>query len=382
VLHDFTSDPRRLVRVLSRHLGIQSPELDASDTTVPEYIKTGDPIFDAETEAFLKKTTELVSGEYIRRRIEATTGALEVIANHLSGVRGRKNLVWVSSGFPIDFNAGFGLETGTADVSRAVRAINDANVAVYPVDARGLAGAFVNPAARVQVANTLATVNPAIETMQTLAEETGGWAFFNTNAIGEAIRRAVDDSRLSYVLGYYPSHGRWDGRFQEVKVKVRRSGLQVRHRKGYLALPVKTAQNLTTRDQAILDAIRSPLEATGIGLTAHITVEPLSNEAAFNIKVDPGSVTLDKQEDLWVGAIDVTISQLSPDGRIFHYIDTTVDLSFNDQKRDQLMREGFALIYHTGLRTRDEDRLAIVVRDIPTQSTGSVVLRASEIPNR
>jgi hypothetical protein len=46
------------------------------------------------------------------------------------------------------------------------------------------------------------------------------------------------------------------------------------------------------------------------------------------------------------------------------------------------MREGFALIYHTGLRTRDEDRLAIVVRDIPTQSTGSVVLRASEIPNR
>ena len=59
-----------------------------------------------------------------------------------------------------------------------------------------------------------------------------------------------------------------------------------------------------------------------------------------------------------------------------------MNLSFNDEKRDQLMREGFALTYHAGLRTRDEDRLAIVVRDIPTQSTGSVVLRASEIPNR
>jgi len=57
-------------------------------------------------------------------------------------------------------------------------------------------------------------------TSQVIAEQTGGRAFFNTNDLGGAIKRAAEDTNLTYVLGYYPENVRWDGRFRDIKVGV------------------------------------------------------------------------------------------------------------------------------------------------------------------
>jgi VWFA-related protein len=78
---------------------------------------------------------------------------------------------------------------------------------------------------------------PNIDTMHLLANDTSGRAFYNTNDIGGSVRQTIDDARVTYVLSYYPSHDKWDGRFREIKVTVGRSGVEVRHRKGYLAVP-------------------------------------------------------------------------------------------------------------------------------------------------
>ena len=100
VLHDFTSDASRLIAVLNRYLGNTSVELARSEEKAPDFARTGIASLDADTEAWLNRTQEMVSETYLRRRAQLTTDALEGIANHLAGVPGRKNLVWVSAAFP------------------------------------------------------------------------------------------------------------------------------------------------------------------------------------------------------------------------------------------------------------------------------------------
>jgi VWFA-related protein len=85
-----------------------------------------------------------------------------------------------------------------------------------------------------------ATISPNQDTMRAIAELTGGRVYLNTNAIGESIRRAIDDSRVSYVLGYRSSRPDNDNKFRNITVKVSRGGVELRHRKGYLALTAPT----------------------------------------------------------------------------------------------------------------------------------------------
>jgi hypothetical protein len=369
------------MRVLARYLGTTSTELAASDATVPDFARTGNAAEDAATEAWLQHAMQAVSNQYLRRRAELTGDALEALANHLAAIRGRKNLIWVSGGFPLVINEPLSApQAQTRAISRATRAINNANVAVYPVDARGLIGAFTStPESRTPVFATLGNTRPNIDTMQTIAESTGGRAFFNTNAIGDAVRRAIDDSRVSYVLGYYPSLAKWDSRFQEIDVKVNRSGLDVRHRKGYLALPPLPRESANGRSDALGDAMRSPLEATGIGLSARIDRrDGQSDDATLVVQVDAGSLTWEKRGEMWEGMIDLFIAQTLPDGRSVKSLDTTVDLSATDEKHAQMLKEGFSLTKQVALRS-DAYRLHVVVRDVPTRTTGSLIIPSDKL---
>jgi VWFA-related protein len=385
VLHDFTNDARGLVRVLSRYLaGMTSRELEISEAPAPDLAETGIAAIDAEAEAWVKQTTEAINVLFTRRRGEYTADALEGIANHLAGVRGRKNMIWVSSAFPLVTVDFMGPRSLLPEINRASRAINNANIAVYPVDTRGLIGAFTGPPpgpGKPAQFTTLATVMPNMDTMKTIAEDTGGRAFVNTNAIGDAVRRAMDDSRVTYVLGYYPSHGNWDGKFREIKVDVNRKGLEVRHRKGYLAIPPQPEQTASGRAAALGDAIRSPLEATGIGLTASLERSRApSREAMLTVQVDGRSITWDRRGDEWIGALDVVIGQSDRDAKFVKSMDTVVNLTANAERYAQIMAEGFTLTHKITMR-EDLGRLHIVVRDVSSRTTGSLIIPAGRIRN-
>ena len=85
-------------------------------------------------------------------------------------------------------------------MKEAARALNDANVALYAVDARGLVvGNFAN--ARRAWGLTM----PGIDTMNDLAGLTGGRAFYADNGLDSLIEESVEDSELIYTLGFYPS---------------------------------------------------------------------------------------------------------------------------------------------------------------------------------
>jgi len=171
-------------------------------------------------------------------RVQTTLAALEAIANHVARIPGRKNLIWISGGFPMhmgldEFTVSNTQEkrTFSEETERAARALNTANLAVYPVDARGLVtnpdfssssrgnGNPRRPPAGGQ-SKGMRSIQYSQETMDELAQRTGGKAYYNSNDLKNASAAPSKIRKVTYVLGYYPSHNTWDGKFHDLKVQV------------------------------------------------------------------------------------------------------------------------------------------------------------------
>src|ERR671935_840441 len=123
---------------------------------------------------------------------------------------------------------------------------NAANVSFYPIDPRGLVvfdEPIVKPTTGAPPAGsttlTPLTVDAArlrarLTSLRTLAEATDGLAIVDSNDLSKGLRRVVDDLSSYYLLGYYSS-GKLDGKFHAITVRIKRPGVQVRARRGYLA---------------------------------------------------------------------------------------------------------------------------------------------------
>lgn len=389
ILHDFTRDNASLIAAMARYEAKTSRSRQVTDARPVDLPKGGNAAEDADFERWMTDKSQQVAAFYIRDRAKLTANAFESIANHLAGVRGRKNLVWVSSSFPIRIDEPHSTQTFTSELDDAARAINGANIAVYAVDARQLIPPFALAAAEPtkEIASgkrpsdadlpksTFEADMRNVDTLQSIADATGGRAFSNLGDIGKGIRRAVDDSRLTYVLGYYPSHATWDGAYHRIKVTVNRPGASVRSRKGYYATRFE-APNPATSQAALLDAIRSPLEATGLGVTARVAKAGTAVSVA--IRPAPDALTLTRKDDKWEGAIDVVIAQSLPNGQTFKSFASTVELEFTDEQREKMLREGFSFDRVIALRP-DGHRLHIVVRDVPSGATGSVIIPTARV---
>ena len=224
---------------------------------------------------------------YLRNRVVGTLNVLKFIASHLADVPGRKNLVWLSSGFPLQF--GFEKMSNAAEnfgdeMDATVRALSDASVAVYPVDARGLttssqydasqtgrsAPSIMSPRAsrvpKTPKAPDNRAENEAHMTMEELAHRTGGHAYYNTNDLSKAIHEAVSDSAMTYTLGFYPDNEKHNREFHKLKVEVDKPHINLSYRSGYLDL-AEVPQDAKTRSVQVHDALWSPLDSTELGIS-------------------------------------------------------------------------------------------------------------------
>jgi VWFA-related protein len=231
VLNDFTADVSSLRAALARSTPESSRDLAESDAnyltpsnpnpSIPSGLSGGQT---SGREAFRSVFDQRVANESAKDRVGLTVAALIAIAHHVGSLKGRKNLVWVSGSFPFSlgqdkFDLDWASVTGgqgfSGEIGRAAQALTEAEVAVYPVDARGLMGNGVTAAGDYSEGPspefaendehlpTHATPGN-LQTMKVLAERTGGKAFYGSNDLSGAIRRAIDDSRVTYTLGFYP----------------------------------------------------------------------------------------------------------------------------------------------------------------------------------
>jgi VWFA-related protein len=253
MMQGFTTDTELLKQaVLHPKTSRPSPLLDdpggASDSFLANDPSLADTLtvmqqFDAEQQSF-----------QTQMRIEYSLNGLNELARYLSGIPGRKNLIWFSGSFPVailpndDLQNPFSVVAAFGDeVREATSLLSKARVAVYPVDARGLQ---TNPAFSV-TSNALNARDPRMvtkaitgfsatnadehATMQQIASETGGEAFYNTNGLKEAVDRAVDDGSRYYTLSFRPDDTRTDGAFHKIAIHLREAGDTLSYRHGYFA---------------------------------------------------------------------------------------------------------------------------------------------------
>jgi hypothetical protein len=206
----------------------------------------------------------------------------------MSVVHGRKSLLLFTEAMIDDTTSGW---NPVAAVAR------EANTALYFVDTRGLVALPGGGSAADAEANTDARTRAQIGTetsiLETaggvaLAEETGGFAIRNTNDFATGAARIAEESRVFYLLGFYPPDGKATQKWRKLKVEVKRPGLKVRARRGYTlraelgaARPAEKKGKGSSLEPAVARALDSPHDALGLPVRAKAYVlEPRGKDAA------------------------------------------------------------------------------------------------------
>jgi VWFA-related protein len=404
ILHDFTQDATSIRRALGTDPNTDDFRIGASE---PAASDTGDANMDAAVDAANARVAEF----YMNNRVEQTALAIKVIADHLKGLPGRKNLVWVSAAFPIDIltaqgptpqaperpgsGGGSGAVPGpitgvtsySDQIEDATRSLNSANVAVYPVDARGLIGNPIGvnhagPRGRGAARPNTASPFPArqnFDTMNTFAERTGGKAFYNTNDIHGAVRKALDDSKVTYVLGYYPTNTNWDGKFREIKVRTSKAGVHLHYRLGYFALADST---MTEEEKARLmtDAEWSPLESTDLAL--EVKADPIiasgGHELQVQVRIPSDQLHFELADGHWKDSLDLVWVEAGPGGQPIGKINKTVGLDVPADSYNLLVTKGIS--FSETIKVRDDAiEVRLVTRDNGSGAIGSVIIPVSRL---
>jgi VWFA-related protein len=375
VLCDFTGDRDHLLAILKNYDTTSRTNREAAEpgsyhTPVPG--REFNDNMDAQALEFAAATNE--------RRATQTMAALQSIASHVANIPGRKNLVWLTANLPF---------SGAA----LARILVPADIAVYPVDARGLLSRAMPSSVSDVVASgsELSSVlgldkSPAqtdepigIDTMEKIAEDTGGRASVNTNDITGAIRKAVEDSAVTYTLGFYIDPRSADGKFHELKIQVKREGLNLRYPKEYFAAedaPPTKDQNWRT----VLTAVQSPIESSVIPLQARVdrVNQPLTNSLKVFCSIDIHNLRLAQTGDFRKGAVSVYVIQQDGTGKVLSQWTKTYDLQLSEKQYAALLKSGMPFNQDVqpkaGVTT-----LRILVEDPATSDIGSLIIPLSQV---
>jgi VWFA-related protein len=316
VLQQFTSDPQVLITAIKNFRpqepilqpGAPPPETAAAGAIGPGAANLSASITIASQS--IQDFANLQIGYNIERRTLITVEAMRALSRMLGGLPGRKNVVWLTGSLPFDLvpedravsdaelladlpgqgrqrsvsTMGAGAQAEeqrglhAPEIREAESRLASANIALYPVDLHGLVSGMESSASRggsvysdAAISNRAAAQVNSLQathgTMEEVAAQTGGKAYFNENEIKEGVALAASDEKASYSLGYYPENKKWDGKLRNIKVKVAQGDNQIRYRKGYYAIEPGPAKD-HTYEQDVASALAVDAPATQISFMA------------------------------------------------------------------------------------------------------------------
>ena len=262
LLQGFTSDPEMLKNVMTKAPNKGSPLLDDQVGGGGIQNSAADNLEDLDADptlvANVREFEAMNQSFQLQLRAKYTLDAMNQIARYLSGIPGRKNLIWFSGSFPVNIlpdasgtlTNPFAVMASSEDEFReTVALLARSQVAVYPVDARGLTNSPTFDASTTRNytgAKGIARMNQDSasffnstaqenQTMTAMADATGGHAFLNTNDLTKAVANAIDEGSNFYTLTYTPTNSERDGKLRKIKIQLARQGLSLTYRKGYYA---------------------------------------------------------------------------------------------------------------------------------------------------
>jgi len=377
VIQDFTDDPAALLAAAKT---IGAGQLKAKFSPVgakPDTARTMEDSWAGGGAAMTRKT-DLT--EDLRR--ELVKEAFQGIARHLEGNPARKNVVWISPIFP-SLVTGFdpalmaaerdavnpipgamlpvpefaNPESHYSQLRALARDMSNANISVYPMDAKGLTtGSAVNLLGERSF-------------MDLLASETGGRAYYGTNGLDEPLREVAEEGRVEYLLGYHPGDSAWDGKYHHVEVRLRRKGLSILCRKGYLAADEPRPED---SDSSLRDAAKGMLEWSGIAVTLNVSSNPLEwFKQDVVVKLDTQEIHFVYIDGRWRANLEVAFVQLANDGRVLEGLNDDLDLALFPESYRDAATQGWFYPKTLDIGPKAE-KLRVVVRDLASGAVGSV----------
>lgn len=328
--------------------------------------------------------------EHLRR--SRTKAVLDVIRQGLQAlapIRGRKALLFLSEGF---------LDDPLNGDRRAVATLSrEANTAVYFMDVRGLVtqpglggGADSGAPPDPRDIGVTALEDSVLESAgsQSLADETGGFSIRNSNDFASGAERIGEESRVFYLLGFYPPEGKSARAWRSLKVAVKRPGLTVRARRGYaLATPSADADQKRKRRKddepvepspAVVRVLDSPHDATDIPLRAMAYVlEPRRNDTArvlVAVEFDAERLAYEPMGKARRARVEVSVvARLRDAARGFRH-DDTLELTLFDGETAGWRSYSREFLLPAGVA-----QVRVVLRDTTSGAPGSVTTRV-EVP--
>ena len=323
--------------------------------------------------------------------------ALQAIMQSLGKISQKKAIIYFSNG--ISQNGVDNQSTLRAATASAVKA----NVSIYPVDIRGLqafppGGEAQNASLHGQsayngaaVLNDLNSNAASQDTLSTLASDTGGKAFFDSNDFGAVFSQVQKDSSAYYVLGFTSTNAMKDGRFRHLKVQLNRSDLKLDYRSGYYAGRDFEHLNRADREQQLQDELASELSQTDVAVYAGAAYFR-QDDSHYYLSVSlviPGTqipFVLEKEKDN--ATIDV-IGEVRADGKfaVGHQRDTVklaLDSAQQVRRKNVQYNTGFLLApgsYHLKFVVRENQsgRMGSFETDVQIPDLRKTPLRMSSV---
>jgi VWFA-related protein len=335
--------PAATAEKLAVHLrDVDRTRSESSDGSTSQSQSTRDPIndpYDAERGFNARRALELVKN----------------VAGWMTDIHGRrKALLFFSEGIDYDIYDVFNNKSATTvmqDARDAIAAAQRANVGIYAVDPRGLTqlGDETIAIASLSDNRQFREGSPAAfqrelllaqESLIALADETGGMAVVRTNDIPGALARIANENSTYYLLGYQTDASRSPGRFRKIEVRVKRPGLQVRARRGYIPPDPKAlaksreAEAKAGTSPALRAALNNPLPIGDVSLRAFAA--PFkgigkNSSVLLAIEIDGGGLRFEEREGRFNEKVEVSIVAVDYQGNVRGSDRQTLDLKLRPE---------------------------------------------------
>jgi VWFA-related protein len=449
LLQGFTSDPAALKDVVEHKLIARSSSLlddptgsgvdqenlsDLVDTSTPQPLSNSSGPPAVQLAANLQQFEAETANMETQLRAQYTLDAFNTLGHYLAAFPGRKNLIWFSGSFPLNIlpdpsipNPFAIMQLDEKEYRETTNLLTKAQVAVYPVDARGLMTTSVynaassgrayagNPqkfSAAISKFNNSQSAERA--TMDALASDTGGRAYFNTNDLADAVSQAIDAGSHYYTLFYSPTSRKEDGAYRDIRVDLTGTAasrdLHLSYRHGYYAGDAEhqhrdsetatashgaaaayeraamsrgapTPQDLLFKAR-VLPASAATENAVSPANTLDASVSPQGPFRRYDVDYValPSELTLSLQPDgRRDGQVEFLVYVFDVDGRLLNATGKTVSLNLSPATYAKLMKSAIECHLEISAPTRVETFLRVGVRDVPSNHFGVIEVPTSNL---
>jgi VWFA-related protein len=322
----------------------------------------------------------------------STLDTLTALSEFMSGVRGRrKAVVFFSEGIDYDITNPIENQSATTIIGETrdlIGAATRANVNIYSVDPRGLTtlgdeGILLQglpPEAPTNLGMTglLNDLRLSQDSLRVVADETGGFAAVNANDFSQAYARILEENSTYYVLGYYPANDRRDGRFRRIEVRVKRPGLQVRARRGYVAprgkAPAAASEAPEGTSAALREALDSPVPMSGLALRASAAAfkgAPPEASVVLTVELTSQDLQFVQRQGRYYDEVEFSMVAVDKDGKIRSGDRTSLKLDLRPQTYQAVRQHGFKMVTRLALRP-GRYQVRVAAREANAGRLGSV----------